>query len=186
MGADYAVTAAADVAGTGVVAGLVSGALGGLAADVAAGGLTFGAGALIGAVLGAAGAGGLARAYNLARGADATIVRWSPGCLTGRVAGATLRYLAVAHFGRGRGDFVASEYPPHWRGVVDTVVTRHEAALREAWEAATSGSSAPSLEASLRTAIHTILRDTLHRLYPRCAWPREAASPGGSSRAAAP
>ena len=60
---------------------------------------TFGAGAVLGGLLGAAGARGLAGAYNLARGSDATTVRWSAEFLTGRVAGAVLRYLAVAHLG---------------------------------------------------------------------------------------
>ena len=47
----------ADVATTSIIGGLLSGALGGLAADLAAGGITFGAGALIGGILGAIGAG---------------------------------------------------------------------------------------------------------------------------------
>jgi len=52
-----------------LVGAALSGALGGLAADLAAGGLTFGAGALLGGLLGAAGARSLASAYNLARAA---------------------------------------------------------------------------------------------------------------------
>ena len=40
----------------------------GLAADLAAGGLTFGAGMLTGAMLGALGGAGIARAFNVARG----------------------------------------------------------------------------------------------------------------------
>ena len=41
---------------------------------------------------------------------------------------ALLRYLAVAHFGRGRGDWAQGESPPHWREVVQ----RSLAAQREA------------------------------------------------------
>ncbi len=51
-----------------VLGGFVSGALGGLAADIAAGGMTFGGGAVAGGIIGAAGAGGLAKGYNLIRG----------------------------------------------------------------------------------------------------------------------
>jgi len=58
MGAAYAVDKAADPGKASVVGAAVSGALGGLAADLAAGGLTFGAGALLGGLLGAAGARG--------------------------------------------------------------------------------------------------------------------------------
>ena len=55
VGGEFDVQAAAEPAGAGVLGAIVSGALGGLAADLAAGGLTFGAGALIGGLLGAAG-----------------------------------------------------------------------------------------------------------------------------------
>ncbi len=51
------------------IGGIVTGALAGLKADLATGGLTFGAGLLAGGVLGALGAAGLARGYNLVRGA---------------------------------------------------------------------------------------------------------------------
>ena len=143
MGAEFAVDKAADPGKASVIGAALSGALGGLAADLAAGGLTFGAGALLGGVLGAAGARGLASAYNLARGSDATSVRWSPEFMTGRVSGAVLRYLAVAHFGRGRGDFVAGEYPPHWGPLVEQAVARHRAALGHAWSEALNGRTAP-------------------------------------------
>ncbi|RNB51593.1 hypothetical protein EDM22_03960 [Agromyces tardus] len=40
---------------------------------------------------------------------------------------ALLRYLAVAHYGHGRGAWRQSEYPPHWRPmVVDTVVAEQD------------------------------------------------------------
>jgi len=75
---------------------MVSGALGGLVADLASGGLTLGAGALIGGVLGALGIGGAARAYNEAGGAHDGRVRWSAEFLAQRFDAAILRYLAVA------------------------------------------------------------------------------------------
>jgi hypothetical protein len=138
----FAVQKSADVGKAGVLGGVVSGALGGLAADLAAGGLTFGAGALIGGLLGALGAGGAAKAYNLARGGDDGRVRWSPEFLTHRLEAAVLRYLAVAHFGRGRGDWVESEYPPHWQGVVSAAVEPYRERLSEIWSAAQSGAAA--------------------------------------------
>src|SRR6185437_14739948 len=75
MGHEFLVQRPADAGTASVLGGLVSGALGGLAADLGAGGLTFGAGAMIGGVLGAFGARGLAKAYNLARGSEAGTVR---------------------------------------------------------------------------------------------------------------
>ena len=57
-----------------MLGGLVGGALGGLAADVVHGGLTFGGGAVAGAILGAAGLGGLSWAYRvLGSEADARV-----------------------------------------------------------------------------------------------------------------
>ena len=118
MGSEFAIDRPANADKASVLGGLVSGALGGLAADLGAGGLTFGAGALIGGVLGAFGARGLAKAYNLARGANTGTVRWSRDFLFARVAAALMRYLAVAHFGRGRGEFVSGVAPAHWQDAV--------------------------------------------------------------------
>ena len=166
MGAEFAVDKAADPGKASVIGAALSGALGGLAADLAAGGLTFGAGALLGGVLGAASARGLASAYNLARGSDATSVRWSPEFMTGRVSGAVLRYLAVAHFGRGRGDFVAGEYPPHWGPLVEQAVARHRAVLGHVWSEAHRADGPAGLESRLRAPLETIVAEVLAALYP--------------------
>lgn len=105
-----------------VIGGFVSGALTGLAADIASGGLTFGAGMLAGGVVGAMGAAGLARGFNLVRGKTESMVRWSDEFVATLVAAGVLRYLAVAHYGRGRGEWTASEYPPFWRNAVAAVI----------------------------------------------------------------
>ena len=166
MGSEYAVDKAADPGKASLIGAALSGALGGLAADLAAGGLTFGAGAVLGGLLGAAGARGLAGAYNLARGSEATTVRWSAEFLTGRVAGAVLRYLAVAHFGRGRGDYVAGEYPQHWSAVVDAAISARRMFLDATWLAAERGATASALESRLRPQLEEIVSDVLERLYP--------------------
>jgi len=166
MGAAYAVDKAADPGKASVVGAAVSGALGGLAADLAAGGLTFGAGALLGGLLGAAGARGIASAYNLARGSDASTVRWSGEFLGGRVTAAVLRYLAVAHFGRGRGDFVAGEYPAHWGPRVAAAVASRATLLEGVWSAAARGDPAAVLEPRLRAPLEAIASEVLGRLYP--------------------
>ena len=166
MGAEYAVDKAADPAKVSLVGAAISGALGGLAADLAAGGLTFGAGAVLGGLLGAASARGLASAYNLARGSDTTTVRWSSEFLVGRVGGAILRYLAVAHFGRGRGDWVAGEYPAHWRTLVEAAITPRRAAFDATWDGAAAGHPAATLESRLRPLLESATTEVLERLYP--------------------
>ena len=91
--------------------GVLSGAAAGLAADLAAGGLTFGAGMLTGALLGALGGAGLARAFNVARGQTDETIRWDDAFLERLTTLVLVRYLAVAHYGRGRGSYVDSEAP---------------------------------------------------------------------------
>jgi hypothetical protein len=58
----FEVARPADVAGTGLVGGVLTGAAGGLMADLSTGGLSLGAGMVIGAIVGALGGGGAARA----------------------------------------------------------------------------------------------------------------------------
>ena len=87
--------------------GAVTGALVGLKADLLSGGLTLGGGLIAGGVLGALGSAGLARCVNLVRGTDRSFVTWNAAALDTMVEAALLRLLAVEHFGRGRGDWVA-------------------------------------------------------------------------------
>ncbi|HEY9396762.1 MAG TPA: DUF3482 domain-containing protein [Burkholderiales bacterium] len=169
MATQFNMSRPADVGKSGVIGGLASGALGGLTADLAAGGFTFGAGALIGGVLGALGAGGAARAYNLARGTDNGTVGWSAEYLTECFKTALLRYLAVAHFGRGRGDWVAGENPPHWRSLVDEVIDAHRHVLDMAWQRAAAGATRDETERELQPILTTAMRDLLSRLYPETA-----------------
>jgi hypothetical protein len=165
MSADFAIDKAASRGTAGVIGAAVSGAMGGLAADLATGGLTLGGGALVGALVGAAGAVGLAHGYNVLRGTDASTVRWDPAVLTRLVQGAALRYLAVAHFGRGRGDYVESEYPPHWRPAVEAALRAEEAELAALWVAAESGAPAAALQPRLARSVERVLRTVLQRLY---------------------
>jgi Domain of unknown function (DUF3482) len=165
---NFAVSRPADVGTSGVIGGLVSGAVSGIAADLAAGGLTFGAGALIGGALGALGAGGATKAYNLARGAQDGRASWSSAFLTQHFSAALLRYLAVAHFGRGRGDWVEGEYASHWRAIVEeaTAAVQHE--LEACWRRAEDGASRDKLQCLLQPTI-TAARSVLVRLYPEVA-----------------
>jgi hypothetical protein len=170
LGHQFSVRRPVDADKASVFGGLVSGALGGLAADLGAGGLTFGAGALVGGVLGAFGARGIARAYNLARGSQDGTVRWSAEFLESRLAAALMRYLAVAHFGRGRGDFVAGLAPAHWQETVKEAVQTRRAQLQSVWAitraADADSSNTDTTAAALLPIVTASAREVLSHLYP--------------------
>jgi hypothetical protein len=162
----FEVTKPADVAGTGIMGGVLTGAAGGLAADLSTGGLSLGAGMVIGAILGALGAGGAAKAYNLLQGQEDGRVRWTAELFGQRVRALLLLYLAVAHYGRGRGDWVQGEAPAHWLALVDEVVRAREGAWQAAWRAADEGTPADELAAVLQPGLTAAAREMLVRLYP--------------------
>lgn len=134
MIADYSISEPVNEGMAAVIGGFVSGALGGLKADLASAGLTHGAGMIGGGILGALAAGGLARGYNIVRGQDRAWLRWSAEFFEGLVRSALLRYLAVAHFGRGRGDYSESEHPKFWQSAVANAVEARRRQLRSIWE----------------------------------------------------
>jgi hypothetical protein len=167
LAGDFAVAAHVNEGKAAALGGIVSGALAGLWADLAAGGLTFGAGLLTGGLLGALGAAGLARGYNVVRGTTETAVRWSDEFLDGFFAAALLRYLAVAHYGRGRGEWAASEHPAFWREAVKVAIEPRRAALAELWTAArTPGCDPAELVPALRTELGGAALALLEHLYP--------------------
>ena len=162
----FEVARPADVAGTGLVGGMLTGAAGGLAADLSAGGLTLGAGMLIGAVLGALGAGGAAKAYNILQGQEDGRVRWSADFIAQRARAALMLYLAVAHYGRGRGDWVEGAAPAHWAPLAEEAVRSHAAAFEAAWAAADEGAAPEALAARLEPHLASAARSLLERIYP--------------------
>ena len=99
--------------GTGI--GAASGAAAGLAVDLSTAGLSLGVGTLIGGLIGAVGGIGAAHAYNITRRKAGAELSWSDDAVTGFLLEAVLLYLAVAHFGRGRGDWEESESPEFWK-----------------------------------------------------------------------
>ena len=152
-----------------LIGGALTGALVGLKADVAAGGLTLGGGLLAGGLLGALGAAGLARAVNLVRGTDSSWIAWNAEALGTLLQAALLRYLAVAHFGRGRGEWERAETAPHWPPVVERALAVEADVLAALW--AQRGDDAAALAQSLRPVIDRALRATLAQLYPQSPVP---------------
>jgi uncharacterized protein DUF3482/50S ribosome-binding GTPase len=170
LASDVTLEAPLDPRKAGVIGGVVSGALTGLAADIASGGLTFGAGIIAGALVGAAGGVGVARAFNFAKGRNESSVRWSDEFIASLVPAAVLRYLAVAHYGRGRGDYAPSEYPAFWRGVVQAACKRHDVASvvemrrREPCDVT-------AISDAMTRKLAAICVDVLHTLYPAAEMP---------------
>jgi hypothetical protein len=151
-----------------LVGGALTGALVGLKADIASGGLTLGGGMLAGGLLGALGAAGLARAVNLVRGSDKSWVAWNDAALHAMLEAALLRYLAVAHFGRGRGQWERAESAPHWPAAVQAALADEADALAAAWA---QRDDAQALAARLQPLVERALRATVQRLYPQSPLP---------------
>jgi len=162
---DYASTTPAKEGFAAMLGGLMSGALGGLAADLAVGGMTLGGGMIVGGILGAVGAGGLARGYNMVRGEDAPAVRWSEDFFESLVRAALLRYLAVAHFGRGRGDYAEGEHPAYWLEAVDAVVAGRRGEVRALWQRGKDGAAA-DLVPEIDGLLTGCAAQLLSRFYP--------------------
>ncbi len=133
LGEYYTEHKPADEGVWGAIGAAFSGAVSGLAADFLSGGLTFGGGAVAGGLLGLAGGAGIAKGYNLMKGQDSPSVRWSEKFCRDLVGAAQLRYLAVAHYGRGRGQWEKAEHPPFWREEVADALRRHEEEIGEIW-----------------------------------------------------
>jgi hypothetical protein len=149
-----------------MIGGLVSGAMGGLAADLAAGGLTFGGGMVAGGIVGALGASGVARAINLVRGEQQAAVRWSAEFFEGLVRSALLRYLAVTHFGRGRGNYAQSEHPAFWQDMVAAEVGSRRAEIHAIWQRGKTATGPETLSIPLAALLAGCAQRLLAALYP--------------------
>jgi hypothetical protein len=152
----------------GIAGGALGGLLTGLGADALAGGMTFGGGAVLGAILGAVGGYALGGVYRLAtRGEPA--IQFQPAALDRLARDALLRYLVVAHHGRGRGDYADVDYPAHWATDVDTHLARHREALDAVWREA-GGERAPEPAAArLQPVLRAIAADVLRGRFPDAA-----------------
>ncbi len=113
-----------DPTAASIVGAIAGGAVTGLAADIVSGGLTMGAGTIGGAIAGALGGAGAATAYNVQKGTKENQISWSPKAMQGFVVETELLYLAVAHFGRGRGQWEQSESPKFWQTLVENLVVK--------------------------------------------------------------
>ncbi len=90
-----------------------------------------------------------------------------------------VRYLAIAHFGRGRGEFEIDEEPQRWRTAVAAAVRRDAEGWSETWKNLArqaeprpadtrQGDFSPSSE-MIRLWLDRAARSTLLELYPLAA-----------------
>jgi hypothetical protein len=163
---NFTVRAPVDKAQAGLFGALVSGAATGLSADLVSGGLTFGAGALLGSIIGALTFAGAAWGFNSSTERNHATIQFSDEFLRTLVVASVLRYLAVAHFGRGRGNFVEAEAPAFWQDEVEQSVALHDGELVAWWRALRAE---PALEKPASADAAIIARITAHvlaQLYP--------------------
>lgn len=164
----YTIKSPLGVRQAGVVGALLSGAATGAYADALTGGLTLGAGAVLGALAGAAGFAGAAWSVNKVKGAETSTVYLSDAALFDATTTALLRYLAVAHFGRGRGLYQDSEAPMFWQDQVRQTLQLHQQELALTWTRLRRRVEPPaSAEHALAGLLARATRDILAVLYPQ-------------------
>jgi hypothetical protein len=137
-----------------------------------AGGLTLGGGALLGAIVGGLTAAGAAWGFNQRSDNDKPGVQFADAFLQTLLTGAVLRYLAVAHFGRGRGNSIESEAPVFWQAEVEAALASQS--LGTLWQDVRAAPDLGAAAARLFAVIEAATDATLLRLYPGAA----AALPG--------
>ena len=163
---NFKVRAPVDKAQAGLLGAVVSGAATGLSADLMAGGLTLGGGALLGALVGGLTAAGAAWGFNQRTDQDKPGVQFADAFLQTLLVGAVLRYLAVAHFGRGRGNYVESEAPPFWQAEVEAALGAQGANLATLWQEVRAAPDLARASARVLALIEPATAATLARLYP--------------------
>lgn len=152
-----------------VLGGVGSGLLGGLCADLAAGGMTLGGGAIVGMLVGGATTFALARGYNLTQSGQNT-VRWTEAHFIDQIKSIVMLYLAISHFGRGRGTWQDAENnPAHWQKVVDARITEEEAAWRSLWKKGGLPADQERIAERLGKQLRRLLEAVLSELYPHSA-----------------
>ena len=101
---------------------LTAGAATGLGADMVAGGMTLGAGALIGALAGALGFAGAAWGANKIFRQEQQHFALSADYLQQLTAQVLLKLLIISHFGRGRGRYTSPVAPAQWQPAVNAAL----------------------------------------------------------------
>ncbi|MDJ0788915.1 MAG: hypothetical protein QNK05_19080, partial [Myxococcota bacterium] len=112
--------------------------------------------------------GGLAWGFEQIAGEREPQVVWSVAFLEQQVRDAVLRYLAVAHFGRGSGAFQERARPAYWGAAVDAALEPHKGTLKSLFRRARDAGegSRADLRNDLRSELDAILRGAVERVLP--------------------
>ncbi|MHB1124690.1 MAG: DUF3482 domain-containing protein [Ramlibacter sp.] len=146
------------------MAGAATGAAMGASVDLLVGGLTLGAAAALGALVGGS-AGYLAAAWkNRATPGGATQVQLSDEMLHALAEAALLRYLAVVHHDRG-----TRELPASWPADVVAAVEAHRDRLAPFWTAARTQPDPARLASALARELEALARGVLQKIHPRAS-----------------
>jgi hypothetical protein len=95
-------------------------------------------------------------------------VRWTSEHFAAQAELILITYLAVAHFGRGRGEWKDSEHPAHWPAVAKTIIEDHRAELDALWKRAGEKECRPDVLAGTAEAIlASAASEILSKLYPK-------------------
>jgi hypothetical protein len=141
------------------VAGAATGAAMGASVDLLAGGLTLGAAAALGALVGG-GAAFIAAAWkNRSSPSGATVVQLSDEMLDAIVEAALLRYVAIVHWARGFEDTDA-----RWRAEVVARVQAQQGLLAGYWNTARTQPSADRLVPPLAQELANLARAVLKHI----------------------
>lgn len=160
----FTVRAPVDKTLAGLLGAILTGAATGLTTDLLAGGLTFGGGALLGGLLGGMTAAGAVWGFNAGTDRNHPELRYSDEFLDSLLVTGVLRYLAVAHFGRGRGQFVEGESPAFWQGAVERALSSGPGGA--AWWQKVRESESAAGELLLTERLSSVCLAVLAELYP--------------------
>jgi hypothetical protein len=94
------------------------------------------------------------------------VLRWDDAFLTALVGASLLRYLAVAHYGRGRGDWIEAEYPAFWAPLVAQVLDEHGERFANVWAQREAACDVEVVATRVRGLLADVTRQVLNRLYP--------------------
>ncbi len=157
---------------------VTAGAATGIGADLVAGGMTLGAGALVGALVGAVTFAGAAWGANKMFDQESQRLRLSADYLTALASQVLLKYLVISHFGRGRGRYSAPSAPQQWSEAVQRAVQSHGEQWTALWlrlHQQPAAADHPAEEAraeqqaeqqAVQVLLHRCLTDALQALYP--------------------
>ena len=75
-------------------------------------------------------------------------------------------YLAIAHFGRGQGEWRRKEAPEHWAKMVDDSINRYQERLQKVWARTATDADTTQTTRECAEVLRFVLVEVLERLYP--------------------